>query len=356
MALSQGVDRAFLMGYAYRSSGSSPVGSISPLDHPTDLDLPESLALYRDRGIDLSRVILGLPTYGMTWPTDGPEPNAVRARGGGLGGGEVTGFHRALTRQQPFGAVWDEVATDPSARIRWYDPVARTWWQTYVDTPATWRPKLLLALEEGLAGVGIWALGYEGGLPGYPDTVEEVLGRPVVATAAVEPPVGASLDVRVSVETLDVFAPTTWVQLSNDGATWSPPMPAGSVSDVAWRLPDGSDGERTVLVRSRDAEGRWSAPFAARTVVDRSGPVVTGPSLTHVNGGWRLSFVQDDRTGYRPVRVRDRVGDGEWSEWRRLRTPADAFIAASEGVGVEVELEAIDPLGNRTLARGATGP
>jgi hypothetical protein len=355
MALSQGVDRAFLMGYAYRSGGSSPVGSISPLDHPTDLDLPESLELYRERGIDLSKVVLGLPTYGMTWPTDGPEPNAERARGGGLGGGQVTGFHRALTRRQPFGAVWDEVPSDPSARVRWYDPVERTWWQTYVDTPATWRPKLLLALEEGLAGVGIWALGYEGGLAGYPDMVGEVFGAPVVASATVDPPVGTSLDVQVSAETLDVFAPTTWVQLSDDGVAWGPPIAAGAVSAVPWRLPEGPDGERVVLVRSRDADGRWSAPFAARTVVDRTGPVVTGPTLTRVDGGWRLSFAQADLTGFAPVRVRHRLGDGDWSAWRRLRTPADAFVAAPDGVAVEVELEAGDPLGNRTLARGATG-
>jgi hypothetical protein len=210
---------------------------------------------------------------------------------------------------------------------------------------------VLLALEEGLAGIGIWALGYEGGLPGYPDTVQAVFGAPVVASARIDPPVGASLDIRVSAETLDVFAPTSWVQLSNDGQAWGPPMPAGSVTDVAWRLPEGADGERTVLVRSQDADGRWSVPFAARTVVDRTGPAVTGPSLTRVDGGWRLSFAQADRTGYEPVRVRDRVGDGAWTEWRRLRTPADAFVAAPDGVAVEVELEASDPLGNRTLAR-----
>ena len=87
MALSAGADRAFLMGYAYRSAGSSPVGSISPLHHPTDLDLLESLDLYRARGIDLSKVILGLPTYGMTWPTQGSAPNAERVgrRGSGTG-------------------------------------------------------------------------------------------------------------------------------------------------------------------------------------------------------------------------------------------------------------------------------
>jgi hypothetical protein len=194
------------------------------LDHPTDLDLP-GLDLYRARGID-PRVILGLDLR-HDLATDGP-PNAERARGDGLGGGQVTGFYRAFTGLRPFGGVWDEVTTDPSARLRWFDPEAGTWWQTYVDTPATFRPKLLLALREGLAGVGLWALGYEGSLAGY-GCGGRVLA---VVTAAVTPVVGASLDVTVSAETLDVLAPTRWVQLSNDGVTWSPPMAPDAVTSM----------------------------------------------------------------------------------------------------------------------------
>jgi len=54
---------------------------------------------------------------------------------------------------------------DPSAT-----PVPdRTWRGIYVDSPATLAPKLALANERGLAGVGFWAIGYERGLPGYTD-------------------------------------------------------------------------------------------------------------------------------------------------------------------------------------------
>ncbi len=353
MALSAGADRAFLMGYAYRSGGSSPVGSISPLHHPTDLDLRDSIALYRSHGVDLRRVVLGLPTYGMTWPTDSPEPNASRSRVPGVGGGEVVGFHRAIAGTQPFGAVWDEVPGDPSARVRWFDPDRRVWWQTYVDTPATWRPKLLFALEAGLAGIGLWALGYEGGLAGYPDMVHEVLGLPVIASAAVTPALGATLAVTVSATTLSGGAPTRWTQLSNDGASWSPPIPADAVADIPWRLADGPDGERRVLVRSRDVAGRWSMPFAARTRLDRSGPTVVGPVLTWTGIGWRISFAQADASGFRPVKVRHRVADGPWSAWRGLRTPGDALVPAGNGTAVSVELRVSDPLGNTTIARGS---
>ncbi len=79
-AIRAGVDRAFLMGYAYRGPTSSPVGSISPLDRADDgLDLRDSLALYRDRGVPMDQVIIGLPAYGLTYATLGPERLAVRA-------------------------------------------------------------------------------------------------------------------------------------------------------------------------------------------------------------------------------------------------------------------------------------
>ena len=41
------------------------------------------------------------------------------------------------------------------------------------DSPATLRPKLALALDNGLAGAGFWALGYERGLPGYVDLMRD---------------------------------------------------------------------------------------------------------------------------------------------------------------------------------------
>jgi len=44
---------------------------------------------------------------------------------------------------------------------------------TYYDSPATLRPKLALARDNGLAGAGFWALGYERGLPGYVELMRD---------------------------------------------------------------------------------------------------------------------------------------------------------------------------------------
>ena len=41
------------------------------------------------------------------------------------------------------------------------------WLITYYDSPSTLRPKLGLARDNGLAGAGFWAMGYDRGVPGY---------------------------------------------------------------------------------------------------------------------------------------------------------------------------------------------
>ena len=47
------------------------------------------------------------------------------------------------------------------------------WTAIYYDPPQTLRPKLGLADERGLAGAGLWALGYERGVPAYTQLLAE---------------------------------------------------------------------------------------------------------------------------------------------------------------------------------------
>jgi hypothetical protein len=46
-------------------------------------------------------------------------------------------------------------------------PPAPTWTALFYDSPRTLRPKLALAVANGYAGAGFWAIGYERGVPGY---------------------------------------------------------------------------------------------------------------------------------------------------------------------------------------------
>ena len=178
VAIDAGVDRAFLMGYAYRVASSPTAGAIAPLAGVgTDLDLVQSLDMYDFDGVPPERIILGLPYYGMTWATVSAELHAARQPNGkGLGIGRAYRPRTAVGTCPPAGSTLDYDEVEQVARLTWFDKKSKSWFQTYYDDPVTLAPKQELAVERGLAGVGIWALGDDAGQPGYWETISTTLG------------------------------------------------------------------------------------------------------------------------------------------------------------------------------------
>jgi hypothetical protein len=357
-AISEGADRAFLMGYAYRGPTSDPVGSISPISSVGRLDLRESLGIYRDNGVPLHQVIVGLPAYGMTWATSGPGLRAGRAPASVSERGSSIPFRSALPDPLPPGAILDSDADEGSARVAWFDPERGSWFQTYYDTPATLRAKYLLAHELGLAGVGMWTLGYDGGLAGYPELVRDTFELPVVASVDVGDPVTADRAVNVRVRLYDGPAPVDAVRLSNDGTTWSAWRPThASDHSLSWELAPGLDGSRVVVVQSRDQGGAISAPVTASTVLDRRPPVFSGIGLRElVPGAWVVTFGLSDLTGVDRVEIRWRTGAAEWGSWRPLDSLAAASTRAPAGAPVSVAVRAWDQLGHVAMRQAVHDP
>ena len=192
VALASGADRVFLMGYDYRTAGSSP-GAVAPvLRADAGRSLTWSLDLYAAAGIPPGRLLLGLPLYGMAWPVAGPVIGAPATGSGTLWilrqHLDVLGNPAAVPQTDPVEAVdvyfvgsdgslaaptaapASAPSTAPSASARTGPtPTAVTWTAAYVDSPATLAAKLALGESRGLAGAGLWAIGYERGLPGYTD-------------------------------------------------------------------------------------------------------------------------------------------------------------------------------------------
>ena len=178
-----GADRIFLMGYDYHWSGSGP-GASAPMDRRDgdEKDLRWSLDRYEALGVPVERTLLGLPLYGMAWPVIGPEIGASRT---GKGQVWVPADNRAFLKKQPVAPMRDEIeivdvyvvptiAPEPSPTTdlagstdAGASPGSGAWRAIYVDSPETLVPKLQLANDRGLAGVGFWAIGQERGLPGY---------------------------------------------------------------------------------------------------------------------------------------------------------------------------------------------
>lgn len=155
-----GVDRVFLMGYDYHWSGSPP-GASSPVDRFDGIpSLRWSIWRYVEAGVPREKILLGLPLYGMTWRTAGPDRDFHV-----LGDGIPWLPHRNLDMlADPTFAP----TRDPVEVSEWFvEQDGDEWLITYYDSPATLRSKLGLARDQGLAGGGFWALGYDRGLPGY---------------------------------------------------------------------------------------------------------------------------------------------------------------------------------------------
>jgi hypothetical protein len=187
-AAEAGADRVFLMGYDYHWSGSNP-GASAPLERRDgdEKDLAWSLDRYEAMGVPVERTLLGLPLYGMAWPVSGPEIGAARL---GKGQAWVPADNRTFLRNPPVERQRDEMevvdvyvvpTTDdkPAPTIDLGGAVdgspsssIGTWRAIYVDSPETLTPKMRLANERGLAGVGFWAIGQERGLKGYQELID----------------------------------------------------------------------------------------------------------------------------------------------------------------------------------------
>ena len=183
-AADSGADRIFLMGYDYHSAGSSP-GASAPLARRdgSPKDLGWSLDMYADLGVPVDRTVLGLPLYGMAWPVAGPVIGAPQT---GRGDPWIPRQHLDVLADPSIVPLRDGIevvevyllASDGSIGVP-TEPASggpggaddRTWRAVYIDSPATLAGKLALANERGLAGAGLWAIGYERGLPAFTDLI-----------------------------------------------------------------------------------------------------------------------------------------------------------------------------------------
>ncbi len=354
-ALADGADRAFIMGYNYRSAGSALVGNIAPLVRADGgLSLTRTLELYAAESTPVDRLVLGLPYYGRTWPTVSDALHAARQTDAAAYGSASVFFPKNLPGAAE-GATATYDAVEQSVVLLRYDDARRTWVQTYYDDPTSLKPKMQLAIDRGLAGVGIWALGYDRGQPGYWELLAELFRGPQVEAVTISPNPTRSAAVRVEVAVTPAGSPdaqpVTAVRLSNDREQWGGWTAMGA--PVPWTiLTAGADGPRTVWAQARDAAGRTSAYASGVTVLDRTGPVVSmlrldwSPSVRL----WVATYNARDLTKIAAHQVRYRVGTGVAAgAWKTISRTADQRtfrIRAPATARVTVQVRARDAAGN----------
>ena len=155
--LATSCDGIFIMGYAFAGSWSSTTGANAPMTggsiNITDTVLDEYADVVQNNP---DKLILGVPYYGNHWTTSSSAAHAsVNSYIGS------TRFRNDESDAQTYGLLWDNASQTP-----WYRwQVGGTWHQVWFDNADSLGIKFDLAITEGLQGVGMWALNYDGAQP-----------------------------------------------------------------------------------------------------------------------------------------------------------------------------------------------
>ncbi len=166
------VDHYIIMGYDYYWSGSSTAGPNDPLYHygsNYNYTLSRSITYYLDLGCPKDKLVLGIPNYGREWPTSGlTVPSSTTGSGTARTYAYVknnsSGNYSAanyLWNQESYADVY--AFNDGGDR------------QCFISLDSAWNKRLEHVLQTGIAGIGIWALGYDNGYSELWDAMDHYL-------------------------------------------------------------------------------------------------------------------------------------------------------------------------------------
>lgn len=160
-------DALMVMAYDFHYAGSTRAGSPAPIESDFIYASADAMRDHLAR-VPASKLIWGVPYYGRAWNTATAAQNSlVRAPAqsvafsyywtdnGAPAGGRVLA--------ERFGRRWD-----PTGQVPWF-----TFWdagsnghrQGYYDDPTSLKVKYDMVIGNGAAGIGIWHLGMDTGVP-----------------------------------------------------------------------------------------------------------------------------------------------------------------------------------------------
>ncbi|MBN1339236.1 MAG: hypothetical protein JXA03_07930 [Bacteroidales bacterium] len=154
------LDFFMIMSYDYYWNGSSQAGPVSGLYSMAgnfDYSLSRTISWYESKGVETNRMVAGIPYYGRQWPTQSPEaPSAVTGSG--------TAYTYRHIRDNPIGYYTPQNKKwEPNSFSPYYSFNTTGWNQCFTEDTFSLGKKYDLINRRNLAGIGIWALGYDNG-------------------------------------------------------------------------------------------------------------------------------------------------------------------------------------------------
>jgi spore germination protein YaaH len=150
--LSELCDYLIVMGYNYYWGGSSTAGPVAPLDGES-YNVTKTVITYLNAGVAPEKLLLGVPWYGYDWPVVSQTRKSATT-GTGTAKTFIAAQEIANTNIKTF---------DPSTKVPWVSySASSTIRQLWFDDNVSLGLKYNFADSKNLAGIGIWALSYEG--------------------------------------------------------------------------------------------------------------------------------------------------------------------------------------------------
>ncbi|MDD3474328.1 MAG: glycosyl hydrolase family 18 protein [Candidatus Dojkabacteria bacterium] len=145
-ALSPYVNYFMLMGYDYHWASGPTAGAVAPLQSVVD-----SVNTYL-QSIPKTKLLLGVPYYGYEWTTQTQQPDSPT-----IGTGTSFMYSQAVTKIQQYTRLWNSTWKSPYYTYK----TGNQWHQGWYEDAESLNFKYDLVNQKQLAGIGIWALGYD---------------------------------------------------------------------------------------------------------------------------------------------------------------------------------------------------
>lgn len=164
--LAQVADALFIMAYDFYQPTSENAGPVAPINGAGDIasyDINTMLADYL-KNIPPNKLILGVAYYGYNWVVESNNPYATRIKGN-----DNIGYSQSQSYEAIMNTIletnplikWDSIAQTPF--FSYTSPNTGSLRMVYYENADSLKEKYTLIKNNNLAGVGIWALGYDGG-------------------------------------------------------------------------------------------------------------------------------------------------------------------------------------------------
>ena len=166
--LGKNADGLFIMAYDFHRPDSDVAGAVAPIggveENGGEYDLVTMLKDYL-ANVPPNKLIMGVPYYGYNWVVEEVKAEESKRKPGN----DEIGYSQAMPYEDVLDVIeeykpqvkWNEISKVPYFNYRNKDTNADR--VVYFENEESLKEKYKLVNDNNLAGVGIWALGYDGG-------------------------------------------------------------------------------------------------------------------------------------------------------------------------------------------------